>query len=123
MIGSVLKTAVFPLAKVTETTETFDENGNVVQTGGSSVWNTLAWIVHIALWVFAFYLSWQCTAGNPSTVVRVLWALLASLFSYIYLIYYLIYHILMGNPCGGKTLFKDFGKFGVSAPAPVPLAK
>ena len=121
MIGSVLKTAVFPLAKVTEPTETFDENGEVVQTGGSSFWNTLAWVFHIALWVFAVFLSWQCTSGEPSTFIRVLWALLAAIFSYIYLIYYFIYRVLMGNTCpGGKTLFTDFIKVGALGKAPAP---
>jgi hypothetical protein len=100
----LLKTLLFPLAAVTKPKESFDGEGNV-QESESSTAHSMSYIVHTLLWFLAIGLSWQCTTKEP-TLNRVLYAAVAALFSYLYLMYYLVYRVLMAVPCyEGATVF------------------
>jgi hypothetical protein len=114
---NTLKAVFLPLVKVTETKETFDSDGNTVQTGGGAM-HTFAWMVQLAGIALAIYLSWQCTTGGD-TAIRVLWALLAGFCGYLYVLYYVIYHILMKQPCS-NTQISDLFNSGKGVPSSIP---
>lgn len=89
-----------PLASIAK-----EKNNERVQQGGAnSPLSVYIWyLIHLLISVLAVYLSWECTISEGSKVVRVLYAVIAFLFSYIYIIYYVIYRLLMDNKCGIKA--------------------
>ena len=74
------------------------EEFNYRSYGYHNTMTVLGWILGIALIFLAVYLSWNCTY-KESLGVRILYALVAGIFDYIYLIYYFIYRVLLGNKC------------------------
>jgi hypothetical protein len=55
-------------------------------------------VVHLIIGVIAVYLSWNCN-HNETTLMRVLYAFVAYIFSVLYIVYYLIYHVAMKKQC------------------------
>lgn len=55
-------------------------------------------VVNIALLILAIYFSVNCSEGKP-LLLRILYVLIATCFSSVYVIYYFVYHILLHNPC------------------------
>ena len=94
-----IKKVLFPL--VNHNKEYFNDDGQLVQSGGSTS-DVIGWIVHILLIAGAAYLCWTCNK-NESTVRKIVYTLLAAIFAWIYLIYYVIAHILMKKPCDGDA--------------------
>ena len=81
-----------------ENNEEFDDDVVIPQNGGGMAIHMV--IALIAL-VMAVVLSWRCnTMAGESMGMKILYAVIAALFNYIYLIYYFVYHVLMGNSCG-----------------------
>lgn len=67
---------------------------------GGGVGTTIWYIVSLFVWVAAVALSWNCnTKAGTDTLAKVLYALIAALFSHFYLVFYLIYRVLLKNPC------------------------
>ena len=69
-------------------------------------------LVNLLITLFAMYLAWNCNK-NIGSGERVLYTLIAGLFSGIYLVYYLARRIILKDKCGSnnslfnnKTLFK-----------------
>jgi hypothetical protein len=99
-----LKGVFTPVAKITEDKkeETKSSEGSKEaknQKGGASMGSILGWIVQLSIIALAVYLSWNCTASEKNIVIRVLYALVAGIFAFFYLIYYLIYRVIMGAKC------------------------
>lgn len=69
------------------------------QEGGGKAKYYLSYAVQVVIFLIAGYLAWTCNA-KESTLMRVLYTVLAAMFSGFYLVYYAIYHGLMGNACG-----------------------
>lgn len=100
MIGTACKVIVLPIVAAVDATgskEGFNQNG-----GGSKAKYYLAYAVQLIIFIAAIYLAWGCNAGE-STIMRIVYTILASIFSVIYLIYYFIYRVLMGNKCVGPS--------------------
>ena len=57
-------------------------------------------ILNIALAIIAGYLCWNCNA-NHGTPLRLLYTVIAAVFSGLYIIYYFAFHVLLRIPCGG----------------------
>jgi len=97
-LGGVCKAIVFPLVAISDGGhESFE--GEAEQHGGQRATNYLAYTINLAIIIGAGFLAWACNGGE-SLPMRILYTVLAGLFSGLYLIYYLIYRILMGNTCG-----------------------
>lgn len=83
-----------------------NENPEHFSTSTSTSTSTSAWtpsrilfnILALLCAVYAVYLSWNCSTQS-SMVARVLYAMLAFFFSWIYLIYYAIVHLGIGVAC------------------------
>ncbi len=60
--------------------------------------NMIYIIVHLIIGVVAIYLSWNCN-HSETTLMRVLYALVAYVFSIFFIVYYLIYHVAMKKEC------------------------
>ena len=56
-------------------------------------------ILNIILAILAGYLCWNCNA-NHGTLVRVIFTIIAAVFSGLYILYYFVAHVLMRIPCG-----------------------
>lgn len=69
------------------------------QEGGGKAKYYLSYAVQVVIFLIAGYLAWTCNAGE-STLMRVLYTIIAAMFSGFYLLYYAIYYGLMGNRCG-----------------------
>lgn len=69
-------------------------NGN--QKGGA--YTPFSYVINLLLMVLAGYLAWNCNALE-SQPIRILYTVLAALFSGLYLLYYLVWHILLNNRC------------------------
>ena len=97
-LGGACRAIVFPLVAMTDQnqSERFDANGN--QLGGQPSSNYLAYTINLAIIIGAAYLAWFCNDGETMPM-RILYTVLAGLFSGLYLIYYLIYRVAMGNSC------------------------
>lgn len=65
------------------------------QSGGASRFNA---ILYLIVGFIAAYMSWTC---NKYQVIplRILYAIFAYFFNYLYLVYYFIYRILFRNYC------------------------
>ena len=70
-------------------------------------------ILNIILAFIAGYLAWNCNAGEKSWL-RVIYTILASVFSGLYMIYYLIYRVIIRASCG-KSSGTSSGKTGSSS--------
>lgn len=81
---------MFPLTPFIDSLST----GN--QKGGA--YSQLSYIVNLLLAILAGYLAWNCSARETQPM-RILYTVLACLFSGLYLIYYLVWRVLMNNPC------------------------
>lgn len=91
-IGGACKAMVFPLAYMSEDrTETFQDVPKST--------NYLAYIINLAIMLGAGYLAWSCN-GSETQPLRILYTVLAAIFSSLYLIYYLVYRVILGKPCG-----------------------
>tara|TARA_B110000971_G_scaffold74459_1_gene76399 strand:- start:2328 stop:2591 length:264 start_codon:yes stop_codon:yes gene_type:complete len=55
-------------------------------------------IIRIILSVIAIYLSWDCNK-NSGIFMKIILAIVAFLFSEIYILYYAVYRVFMGNSC------------------------
>jgi cytochrome b subunit of formate dehydrogenase len=99
-LGNACKAIVFPLVTIAEMGDRENFRGNREQRGGAKAKYYLAYAVNVILLIAAGYLAWNCNAGE-STAMRILYTVLALIFSGFYLIYYLIYHVLMGRACVG----------------------
>jgi len=55
-------------------------------------------VIHLIIGVVAVYLSWNCN-HTETTLMKVLYAFFAYIFSGFYIIYYLIYHVAMKKQC------------------------
>ena len=55
-------------------------------------------IIGLVLMVCAGYLAWTCNEGQGE-VLRIVYTVLAVIFSGIYLLFYLIYHVILNNRC------------------------
>jgi len=55
-------------------------------------------IIRIILSVIAIYLSWDCNK-NSGIFMKIILAIVAFLFSEIYILYYAVYRVFMGNNC------------------------
>jgi hypothetical protein len=101
MVYTACKAVVLPLVSAVDLTEQNKEgfDATLEQNGGGKAKYTLAYIVQLVLFIGAAYLAWQCNAGE-GTGMRILYTVLAAIFSTFYLIYYLIYRVIMGNKCG-----------------------
>ena len=64
----------------------------------SSWWKMSLCGSRIALMVVAFILAWRCNS-NVNFLFRIFIALLASLFSEIYVIYFFLYRTILGYKC------------------------
>lgn len=72
-------------------TEGFSDSGG----GAKSVlWGLLG----LVLMIIAGYLAWTCNA-TQGDVLRIVYTILAVLFSGIYLLFYLIYHVILNVKC------------------------
>lgn len=73
---------------------------NQAMKGGapSNVSVYVGYLLNIAVSCFCVYLSWNCSVKD-SMPARILLAIVAFLFGYLYLIYYGIYHSLLKNAC------------------------
>ena len=71
-----------------------------VMAGGAptNVYVYVGYLLNIAISCFCVYLSWKCSVKD-SMPARILLAIVAFLFGYLYLIYYGIYHTLLKNAC------------------------
>jgi hypothetical protein len=67
-------------------------------------------IFHIIISVCALILSWDCSKYS-NTFLRILFTILATILSEIYIIYYAFYHIVMGFKCytNGTTTISPTG--------------
>ena len=100
MLGTACKVVVLPLVSAvnaTDSKEGFNQNG-----GGSKAKYYLAYAVQLIIFIAAIYLAWSCNVGE-SMIMRIVYTVLAAIFSVIYLIYYFIYRVLMGNKCTGPS--------------------
>lgn len=93
--GGACKAMVLPIVSVADMT---DIPGDYQQRGGGRAKYYLAYTVNLILMVVAGYLAWMCNIGE-TPLVRILYTILAAIFSGLYLLYYFVYRILMGNPC------------------------
>ncbi len=103
-ITGACKALILPLVSIAEFGKNQknyedDDDDNDDQKGGADSSSYLAYIMHMILFIAAGYLAWQCNASE-STIMRVLYTIIASMFNSFYLFYYLIYRVLMGNACG-----------------------
>ena len=55
-------------------------------------------LIKLILGIIAVYLSWTCNA-KTNIALRIIIAIVAFLFSEIYIFYYGIYRVFMGNKC------------------------
>lgn len=55
-------------------------------------------VIKITISMIALCLSWNCTY-EENMVVRIILALVAFLFSELYIVYYTVYRVFMGNKC------------------------
>jgi len=71
-----------------------------IQEGGAptNVYVYVGYLLNIAVSCFCVYLSWKCSVKD-SMPARILLAIVAFLFGYLYLIYYGIYHTLLKYEC------------------------
>ncbi|MHB1952663.1 MAG: hypothetical protein ACYCOU_02855 [Sulfobacillus sp.] len=77
----------------------FNSDRKSGQTGGGAM-NMIWGFVSLVALILAVLLSWRCnTVAGTGTLAKVLYAIVAGLFSYIYLIYYMIYRVFMAVPC------------------------
>ena len=78
-----------------------DEGFDDVQQGGALSGKQLVYLaISIMALIGAAVLSWRCnTLAGESIVMKIVYAVIAALFSYLYLIYYLIVRVFMGSPC------------------------
>lgn len=90
--SSLVKSAMFPLVHVSEH---YQSNNSDSSTG---FWTWVGYLIHLTLMISSGYLAWMCNQ-SVSTPLRVVYTILAAIFSLFYLIYYGIYHKLMGVPC------------------------
>lgn len=100
-LGGACKAVVLPLVSVAEMTDgsgSSDPNSNE-QSGGGKAKFVVAYAAHLIMVIAAGYLAWNCNLGQ-TPLMRIIYTLLAVIFSGLYLVYYVVYHILMGNPCG-----------------------
>jgi hypothetical protein len=96
--GGACKALVLPLVAAVDVTE-YRKPDETFQDYEANSWKWyLAYILNFGLWIGAGYLAWQCNLSQ-TLPMRLLYTVLACLFSGLYLIYYLVYHILMGVPC------------------------
>ena len=76
-------------------TERFQGGGGSA-TGKSGI---ILAILNILLAIIAGYLCWNCNA-NHGTPLRVLYTVIAVVFSGLYIIYYFMAHVILRMPCG-----------------------
>lgn len=93
--GGVCKAILLPIVSVADMTYI---PGDLEQRGGGRAKYYLAYTVNLILMGVAGYLAWMCNSGE-TTLIRVLYTILAAIFSGFYLLYYFVYRILMGNSC------------------------
>lgn len=98
--GGACKAVVLPLVSVAELTDSsvHKDTDHLEQSGGGKAKYVLAYGVHLIMVVAAGYLAWTCNMGE-TPLMRIVYTLLAVIFSGLYLVYYFVYRILMGNPC------------------------
>ena len=75
-----------------------NKDNSVKKVDESQITKILQFIIKIAITIAAIYLSWNCNSAS-SLIVKILYGLLAGMFSVIYLIYYGIYRVLLKNAC------------------------
>ena len=76
----------------------FDDREEGFSQGGSTFKSILYSIFGLILMIIAGYLSWDCN-GKQGNLLRIVYTVLAVIFSGIYLLFYLIYHVLLNNSC------------------------
>ena len=99
--GGACKAVVLPLVSVAELTDGSDRQvdpNNTEQNGGGKAKYVVAYVVHLVMVIAAGYLAWTCNLGE-TPLMRIVYTLLAIIFSGLYLVYYVVYRILLGNPC------------------------
>jgi len=80
--------------------EGFDDLIDPQQGGALQGINIIHLIIGLIAAIGAIYLSWRCnTAAGEGLIMKIVYAAIASFFSYFYLVFYLIYRVLMGNAC------------------------
>ena len=57
-------------------------------------------ILNVILASIAGYLCWNCNAGEKPAL-RVIYTILAAIFSGLYILFYFVYHVLLRVPCSG----------------------
>ena len=67
-------------------------------------------ILKLLIILIAIYLAWNCNAQSP-ILIRLLYTIIASLFSGFYILYYSIYRILLKNDCNIKNLNNFTNRF------------
>lgn len=99
------KALVLPVVALADATEPETKNVNKQSGGGGSeivprskakFW--LAYVINLIMAAGAAYLAWRCNIGQTS-IMRIVYTVLAAMFNGLYLIYYVIYHVIMANPC------------------------
>ena len=78
-------------------------------------------IFHIIISICALILSWDCSKYS-NTFLRILFTILATILSEIYIIYYAFYHIVMGFKCyTNGTPLSSPSPSGINSIKPVKL--
>lgn len=68
----------------------------------SSKWHkaqiTIACIIKFILVIIAGHLCWKCNSGE-NVFIRIIFTMISSVFSEIYILYYAVYRVYMGRSC------------------------